>query len=359
MSDAIEFSSPLGNVVAQVEDDDRAVYFYLGFQSPGSDSLDLRACWVRNRIAAPGELSDEDVERGVPTLMPANSCRHPQGAPPLCSDDLTVTWFEEGNGAALLEGTEVLAIIPPWSGMSGFNGYARDCIAETPLAWPLQHDNVLLERISAAEAYWQEWDDPDYWDAFSAPRIAALEQQLGPHSKYFAIDGEEWPPKALLRFDREDSFILVTMGLSLLPQPNVEMFVEDPRSCRRIELAAAFDRRCPEDQVARFGSYVSGQSGYPWAHQTWFGDGHTAPCDSIPAFCGGNRFPAVLMTSRMPEVSSIQIPAFRGDPIKLLWLVPITEQERAYAASHSSDDLLRRLRSAGVSAVARTRSGVL
>ena len=49
----LEQLSPLGNVSAVVEDDGRVVFLYLRFENPPEGTAPIRACWLRNRIAAP------------------------------------------------------------------------------------------------------------------------------------------------------------------------------------------------------------------------------------------------------------------------------------------------------------------
>jgi hypothetical protein len=287
--------------------------------------------------------------------MPREYCRHPSGAAPLDPDKLRVIWLEEGNGAALVEGDEILAIIPPWSGEEGFHGYARDCSSESPFAWPLDEDNALFERIHRAEEYWALWDDEKFWQRFSSQLIRPLETALGPHAKYYAIDGGRWPPRALLRFDLPDRYLLITVGISLLPQPNVERYAEDPSPLRRIELAAAVEKSCPVEEVKRLGSYLSGQAQFPWSHWSWLGAGHTLDCRATPKSCGGNRFPAALLTTRLANAPKIPWPSFRGDPINLLWIVPITTAERDWAMANGSDSLIDQLIAAKVDVTIRQR----
>src|SRR5262245_29618764 len=149
----LEEVSPLSNVQAIVEQDGRTIYFYL-WGGPES-AFGVRSCWVRNLEAAPASLDVHSMrEQGTPPLLPRQNCTHPDGAPMLSAGDLRVVWFEEGDAAALLSRTEVLAVIPSWSGEKGFAGYARDCVGESPVCWELTRDNVLHERIRRAEEFW-------------------------------------------------------------------------------------------------------------------------------------------------------------------------------------------------------------
>jgi hypothetical protein len=147
----------------------------------------------------------------------------------------------------------------------------------------------------------------------------------------------------LLRFDLQDRYVLVTVGVSLLPQPQVETCMDDPSPFRRIELAGAIDKNCPVDQVMRFADYLGAQSRYPWTHWSWLGEGHTIPCDAVPESCGGEQFPAALLSKRLPATPPIVWPLFREDPINLLWFLPVSAAEREWAMANSTNELIDRL----------------
>jgi hypothetical protein len=317
-------------------------YFYLRGDPQGD--LGLRTCWVRNLRPAPKELDVKGMRSGVPPMLPAVYCKHPQGAAPLRAEDLEIVWFEEGDAAALVEKDEVLAIVPCWSGQNGFDGYARDCIGQSPLAWELQADNVLLDRIQRAADYWRSWDDENNpWTLVQDAHIEAYSQQLGNYEKYYAIDGIEWPPKALLRIPLPQAIVFVTVGVCLRPQPTVEMYADNPEKLNRIELGMALAPSLPAASLDACGSYISGQSRLPWNHRTWLGEGHTIPCDALPA----SPYSAVLLQSNPPGAAAIQLPVFRGDPVNFFWMTPITAAERKFAEKHGSRSLADRLAAAG------------
>jgi hypothetical protein len=264
---------------------------------------------------------------------------------------LRIVWFEEGDGAALLEDDEPLAIIPPWNGSDGFDGYARDCTAESSLCWPLRADNALHDRLRAAEEYWAAWDgSEDPWSIVQREQITAYTDQVGQYEKYYGIDGGEWPPRALLRIPVAGGIALATAGICLRPQPVVESAVGDPAEYRRIELGAglASDAIAYFDPFAR---YVSGQSNLPWNRRTWLGPYHTIPCDAFP----DTSFSAVLLCRSAPGSPALSLPAFRGDPVNMLWMIPITSIERELAIERGGAELMRRLADAGVSWLSRIR----
>lgn len=353
--------SPNGNLEALVEQDDRCAFFYLReADAPPGEALGfgLRSCWVRNLRPAPASLAVEEMRHGRPPMLPAGACAHPRGAPPLSAERLRIIWFEEGDGAALLEGDELLAVIPCWSGSGGFHGYARDCTAESDLAWPLDAGNVLRERVKAAAGCWRAWDEGDPWSPVQEAGVTAIEAAFGRHTNYYAIDGGAWPPRALVRCAWRDAVVLVTCGLQLRPQPAVELAVEDPRPHRRIELGLAVERSVFERAPDRVMGWLSGQAGYPWARLTWFGHHHTMPCDAMPAGPSGRAFPAMLFQRDPGGAPPVAFLPYRGDPVNLLWLVPIAATERALAERAGSAELARRLAAAGHGVVHRDRPWV-
>lgn len=333
----LEDIGPNGNIQAVVEADEDASFFYLF----GAEDIDfgMRAVWVRNHVAAPDSLDEARMQEGLPPRNPAAHCRHPQGLPRLSTEELRVVWLPEGNGAALYEGAELLAIIPPWSGMGGFHGYAADNIGEGPLAWEIGPDNELVGRFREADAYWREWEEDNPWPAIQDALLSNIEKTLGRHSNYYAIDGGEWPPKAIVRIPRPDSIVLVTIGVSVRPQPAVEMATDDPELLRRIELGVVLPTRWPDAAVKRFAGYISAQTRVPWDTYTWLGPGHTIPCDAWQ----NRSFGFALLQPNHPTVPTPTLGAQFGDPVNILWFVPISAAERQTAMDHGSERLAETL----------------
>lgn len=329
----LEQVCPDGNLQAVVESDGRTVFMYLA--GPEGSDFGMRSVWVRNLADAPKTLDKKAMQDGAPPMNPAEFSRPGSGNEAPEADALSVVWLPEGNGVALKEGSQILAIIPPWSGENGFSGYSRAAAAEGPLAWPIEQDNALLERFKRAEAYWESWDTSDPWAALQEATVKIYEDTLGKHSKYFAIDGGEWPPKAIVLIDSENSTVLATVGVALRPQPNVERAMEDYRPSSRIELAAMLPKMWDETAVKKFASYVSGLGSYPWEQQTWLGHGHTIPCDSW----NNGEFNHTLIWSSHPGAPPLSLPPQDGDAVNLLWFIPITDKERALAEEKGSENL--------------------
>jgi hypothetical protein len=293
------------------------------------------------------------MQSGTPPMMPAAMCAHPEGAAELDGRNLRVVWFEEGDGAALLEGQDVLAAIPPWSGVGGFHGYARDCTQQSPLAWPLKEATAIFQRIARAEDFWGSWERGHaHWATTQDVFLREYERVFGKHKKYWGIDGGKWPPKALASFETDAAVVLLTLGVSIRPMPKVEMTFQDPSPHRRMELGVAIDRQLITDQTLNnLASYMSAQSNLPWHSYTWVGHGHTVQCEPCPVGAGdaaGEKFAAMLLAKDPPGAPKIAMPAYRGDPVNLLWMTPITAAEWNVVQQQGSGEVLKRLAEKGL-----------
>ncbi|MDE5699745.1 MAG: hypothetical protein K2I96_20435 [Lachnospiraceae bacterium] len=147
----------------------------------------------------------------------------------LDADLLKIVWFEEGNAAALLSEDEIICVIPGWSGYEGFHGYSKFVKGTTPCAWELTEAfPVIGERVERSKAFWDWFEfEPDYWKITQSMHMEALEKFCGKCENYYAIDGEEFPPRALVRGSRDGVIYGITAGVSLIPMPEVEMWYGD------------------------------------------------------------------------------------------------------------------------------------
>jgi hypothetical protein len=329
-----EQESPDGQLCCVVEDDGSTVCLYLA--PARNKEWVTKPVWVRNRIAAPARLS---VLPDLPPLMPAACCRHPGGAGPLDESKLRFVWLPEGNGVALYEAEELLAAIPPGSGMDGFLGYARDAIGQGPLAWELLPENPLHARFAEARRYWDRWEE-SAWRKVQDRQIDAYERQLGKHTEYYAIDQGRWPPKAMLRIPYGDDVVLVSVGVCIRPQPNVELY--DPsawQSMPRIELGMVLRGGIGAEAIKRFMGYLSGQAGYPWWKSTWLSHGHSMPCDALK----GTPYTHVLLANSKVFGPYVELDDQDDVPVWLLWMVPVTPEELQVAKEKRSDTVLSKV----------------
>lgn len=347
-------TNPYDSFEAIVEDDGRTVYLYL--QSRQEEG-EMKAVWVVNRVAAPRGQDILSMQQGIAPLMPAFGTRHPQGHPGFHPENLSLVWFEEGDGVALLDRERPVAVLPSWSGLEGFYGYSAEAVGETPMAWDLEPAlEGLQPRIEAARRYWDWRADAESWEEIKDAGLAHLERILGPHQRYWAADGGRYPPRAIVAFNAprlEGVTVLTTVGMSAQSLPKVEMAFEDPRPHRRIELAAA-----TAGDPGRLAGLLSAMMAFPWSQGSWLGDLHTYgygnPSPNVgesAAFLMREPSPQVLQVSEgtrtVPAPNLSGLTDRSGDPVSYLWLVAINEPERQIAEAQGSEVLADRLEQAG------------
>lgn len=315
-------TSPFGTIDAIVEHDGRVVYFYLN-EHPDSHGktagkFGTRACWVRNLIQGPLVMDQSEAASGLAPLMPRNDCIDQEERTTPDPDHLQIVWFEEGNGAALLEldgesGARTIAVIPPWSGMDGFFGYALNCAHETPLAWPMPVHAALELRIDRAIKFWSSFtSEGSPFADLQAEVVARYDKCFGKENQkqYYSIDGGNFPPRGLVRYETRSETILVSVGMSLCPQPAVELSVEQPSEHRRIEIGTKVthvDSGPDAEKVEAAMRSLSTWAGYPWRNQSWLGHGHTIDFSE-------------LGKARLVRDNEIESLNFRSDPVRLLWI---------------------------------------
>src|SRR2546430_11235060 len=102
--------------------------------------------------------------------MPADLIKHPAGRGALRGSALEALWFEEGDGVAILESGQPLAVIAGWSDMDrGMPGYSRDVIGQTPFGWSLDEAmDGLAPRLERSRAYWRGRGPATGWGAVQA-----------------------------------------------------------------------------------------------------------------------------------------------------------------------------------------------
>lgn len=325
-------TSPYGSLDAIVEHDGRAVFFYLSGQGRSDDKFGTRACWVRNLVPGPFVINEDEMKEGVPPALPRTHCKYSDGRPVPKTDELEIVWFEEGNGAALIETPEsgirtTLAVIPPWSGLEGFHGYADECAAENAICWPMPTNPQLFKRINRAREFWDACQSTDEhpFTQLQEEILASYKSVMGCEVNYFAIDGGHFPPRGLATYESGDDFMAATVGMSLCPQPIVEMHVGDPKNFRRVEIAIRLKGSIEMDAKNRILQQISGLAAMPWRNWTWLGPKHTCGFDSLSTVLA-NDFQNVRIERdgwQPEEKMTFELPSFREDPVNLLWLIPV------------------------------------
>jgi hypothetical protein len=132
--------------------------------------------------------------------------------------------------------------------------------------------------------------------------------------------------------------------MSCQRMPVIEQMGEQAAQGARIELAIA--TTMPSTAAARIFLWL-GQ--YPWREMTWFGDGHCLAWYHEPStfpLRGGHS--AVLLTDKPgsllgPDVPDLSGFTFSGEPVRWLWVVPISERDRQLAAERGPASLVTHL----------------
>lgn len=339
-----------GTLYAIVEQDDRVAYFYLYPSELLTTKYSPRPCWLRNLKPAPEKRDVAAMKEGMAPMLEAGYCNHPEGKEPLEKERIKIIWMEEGDGAAVLYDDEILGVIPGWSlyGEEHSVAYAADCTGagDNDQLMPLgkRGANVMYERVDQAIAFWKEWADEttQAWSALQDRYIKAYEAQFGTISKYYAIDGDQWPPMAIGRFEKDGVIYLLTMGMAIRPMPWVELLYSDRSpGFRRMELAMAFSKDdFTEDEITAMGSFISGMADRPWKQVTWLGEGHTVGASQLPP-----PFESVVLSSALYNGPAIHLPEVYGDKVNLYWLSAITKLEREFAhfKPNAGYDLLEKM----------------
>jgi len=344
-------TSPFGTLDAIVQHDGRAVYFYLNQSRRASADFGTRACWVRNLKTGPLVVNEDEMRNGVSPMLPRTQCVHREGQPLPDPDQLSIIWLEEGNGAALIEFDatgvgKTLCVIPPWSGLEGFHGYALECAIESPFCWPMPDNEKLETRITRAKEFWDSFLDsiataepsskspsPDPFAVLKTGLLESYESRFNTDGKleaqYFNISGDTFPPCELVQYSSDHALAMMTVGMSLCPQPAVELFSENPPQQRRIELAVRLPGNFSNDSSTQLvvAEQIGKLAGYPWRNFTWLGAGHT--CQFAGVWPDSDT---ALLVSDLELPAALKplspLPDFRGDPVNLLWLIPICEADK-------------------------------
>ncbi len=333
----LEQWSPLCNMQAFVEANDSTVYFYL-WVYPGTEMTEIRSCWVCNRRPAMEEMDYAAMDSGEAPRMPLEYVDHDPGGIELDRDRLSIVWFEEGDAAFLFEGERMIAAIPGWAGEK-FPGYSLFAKGVGPFAWELKTALPALSlRADRGRAYWEAMAG-DYFQELQGEQLAALEDYFGPHRQYFAIDGGQFPPRALVTGEKGGNRYAFTLGNGALSQPKIEQyFQEDSWKYRRFELGIAFPPGTDEGRARAMLSYVAAQAALPWREIGWLGHGHTIPCEAAPGYAAVLLLnPALCPVDRGPSY-----PDFMGEPVNLLWVMLLTAGEYEDVMEHGEEGILAR-----------------
>jgi hypothetical protein len=311
----------------------------------------IAATWLANHRKAPADIDLDLLDAGHAPEMPEGHTKHPDGRAPLNQASLRAVWFEEGDGVAIFEGSELLAVIPGWSDMSkGMPGYSRDVIGQTPFGWSLDEAmEGLGPRVTEAADFWRWRLDQDAWAQFQQGMLGHLLDRLGPGTRYWDVSGNKPPMVGVSErppAGRRAYTVLTTVGMSCQRMPVVEQTGRDSTAKARIELAVA--TTLPSNQAARIFLWLAQ---YPWREISWIGTGQTIRWyhepSSFPLGHGNEAIlfldnPAMLLGPEVPDLSGFTV---GEEPVRWLWLIPISNRERLLAQGRGSSSLVNQLAS--------------
>ena len=339
----LESRSPYGSRRVTVEYDGLVTAAYLF-----DDASPVSAIWIANHAPAPAFTDYAQIEAGRAPLMPAPYTKQPGGRPPLQARDLEALWLEEGDGVAILERGLPLAVIAGWSDADrGMPGYSSDVIGQTPFGWSLDEAmEGLAARLERSMAYWHWRASDNGWGQFQQALFGHLQAGLGPGGHYWDVSSGQQPLVGVTERPPGPGrpyTVLSTVGMSCQRMPVVEQMLEDPSEYARIELAVA--TTLPSEQAARVFLWLAT---YPWHAVTWFGPGHSVRWYHEPATFPLNGGEAVLLLDSPGQLPGPEPPDLSGfvfgeDPVRWLWVVPISDRDRRFARGHGTASLLGQL----------------
>ncbi|HSZ44564.1 MAG TPA: suppressor of fused domain protein [Streptosporangiaceae bacterium] len=336
--------SPYGSRRVIVEYDGTSTSAYLHDKSGA-----IAATWIANHEPAPEAVDVARLRSGQAPEMPAEHTRSPEGSPLIEASSLRAVWLEEGDGVAILQDDEPLAMIPGWSDLSkGMPGYSREAIGQTPFAWSLDDAlEGLGPRLARAERFWRWRTSQESWASFQQATLGHLLSRLGPGGGYWDVSGGKQPLTGVSErppVPGRPFTVLSTIGMSCQRMPVVEQTGENAVSRARIELALA--TTMPSPQAARIFLWLAQ---FPWREVTWLGPGHSVPWyhDASTFPLGGGNEAILLLDDpgRLPGPEGPRLDGFTAgdEPVRWLWVIPINERERRLAAERGSASLVTQL----------------
>jgi len=320
----ISSDSPLANMTAQVIVENNCSYLYLSQTNTageGPAASIIASCWIKNHVNVPDTYSpDSDMKRGLQPKIPTMYCGFQEDLSPFKANQLEIVWGKEGVIAYLYDSGELICVIPYWANQD-FNGYSKysstDRFPTIPFPLGNPESNTLFKRAEEARDFWKQ-DFSLLWGSYQDAYLSELEGKYGKHVKYYAIDGGNFPPKALVTFEKDDLKYAFTVGVGLFPQPNADMYFQDYQVYECIELGFCYQVNYAFDETAVL-SQISSIAAIPWECNVCLGHRHTTnlQVDTMHDF-------AVMISDMDVRVAESQFLKERN--VNLLWLMPIGKE---------------------------------
>lgn len=330
-----ELENWLGNKVAILEENNNSIYLY-----SYSKDKNVLALWVANsnRVESPKDIEIE-MEEGLPPYMPNEQCNDNGYILDYENEDnWELQWGLDQNSIAVWYKGDIISIMPEWSGFKGVFGYSTGTDYETALAWPLNQENEQKHRFVKEKEFLNNWTE-DVWLNHQKSLLERYDSSFEGQTRYFAIDGGNWPPKGMKYISKGNLHSLFTVGVSILSMPSFGMnYEEDVEDFRRIELSIIFEGG---NDFTALGKYLSAQSSYPWHWGTHFDNGHTIPCKELRDL--GSQMSFMALIEEASFLPKIDLPNFQNNKTRLLYMIPIYESEQKFAEENSTLQLIELL----------------
>lgn len=223
-------------------------------------------------------------------------------------------WFRSGEGGGSGDDRDPDREVTP--GGSVVYHYGRE--DGVPPAGALDAAQ-LAENVAGREAV--------YRDLFGERASVYREVvPLVPH-----IDVCVYPPG----YEERGFYTLVTSGMSDLPMSVPDVVGPEGRRTELVLYVAE-----PQKDYASLLRFLAH---FPHDHHTWLGHGHTMPNGqpALPLFLDSDLDTFLFLAPPIPGDAALRDRlTLGGDPVNLLWVVPITAAECGFKLAHGTDALL-------------------
>ncbi len=310
---------PDGRYGAVVQSDGQAIYFAIQKLNDGEPTdTPSRWVWVRNLRPAPLMAADPAQDPGRLPLVAESYCLSPQGGSPLDLERTQIRWFEQGIGAMLIEGDQLLAVLPPQPKLD-LPGFSADCRQACSVASPLVDDDLYAHQADSLRDYWSDWAATAPAALWREALMPSLTAGLGTQIEEFRATGSAWPPLRIAHLGTA----LVTVGVALRCQPLVERELLNYADHQRLELAVRLPADAAAPQIQATAEWLAGLARYPWHHETCFLPLQTiATAPPIATDAASVTIMSERQMAQREQRAAIELPAYRQQAVNLLWLSP-------------------------------------
>ena len=310
--------SPFGTLSARVVVENECSYLYVTNSDPAANPV-MRCCWIKNHAVVPeGYDALKNMKKGMQPKILSKYCKSAEDLTPLNVENLELVWGEEGQAAFLFENDNLVCVIPYWANqeLPGYSVFSNnENVSGVPIS--LGENNAMFENSKKAKEFWAQ-DFSVLWKEYQESYLNELEEKYGENTNYYAIDGGNFPSKGLVIHEKDGICYAFTVGLGLLKQPKVEMYLDDPAEYAHIELGFSFSTETTFDRTNAY-AQISSIAAIPWKYNTFLADRHTTEFQINETHKQG-----VLISSKHTPITHSDV--LNAKNINLLWILPINTE---------------------------------